>query len=661
MLNGHSRFRTRFEVSKHTNLPTQQRRLRHLTCIIGRNIDAKLVPVTRQNKYSLLSLYFTLHASDNQNKAVKTANIFDLQPAVKTDLILYKSEVIENTLNPNWRDFDPEVFLKDSSKKKDSSVLLCIWGSCKNNDFKIILNYHVNFSGLQYFTEQLRSQDHRYETNCILFRLFGGFYCAPKDDCAIENEVKNQFVKVHIDQLMPSYKKASLLRIHSSLKAIHQAKLQVEKVQYQMVQLLASSKEKTRKNTEKETIILRNKLMREELKVLKQKILYERSASSEQNGWLCSRENELKKRLKELSLSQEAMGVSHTFHIQRRELLVQVTAQINYRIRQLAADLINIYTIRELPINEKNKREYTICGVRLPNSEDFNGEDETMLAVAVGYVAHLVYMMAKFTELPLRYPICPMGSRSSVQDLVTDKLTDKEREFPLFSKGKEKFHFRYGMFLLNKNIAQLRYHNKLGTTDLRNTLLNLKNLFEAKFGLRFDLNNSLDARSGQNQFALGNPSHRHSLPFGAINSEPVSFQSSSSLNKENYFSGLPNVHVKAHHQHRFIARKNVKPKIHKSLSLPNGLTSTSPDLIQTPFEDILRQSREISDVKQIHSSMTAISEIKVHEQLDSHEDIVVKLDAQEIKRQLSDALIIPDPFEDHHLDFEERHLENILV
>ncbi|XP_047130462.1 UV radiation resistance-associated protein isoform X4 [Hydra vulgaris] len=643
MLNGHSRFRTRFEVSKHTNLPTQQRRLRHLTCIIGRNIDAKLVPVTRQNKYSLLSLYFTLHASDNQNK------------------VLYKSEVIENTLNPNWRDFDPEVFLKDSSKKKDSSVLLCIWGSCKNNDFKIILNYHVNFSGLQYFTEQLRSQDHRYETNCILFRLFGGFYCAPKDDCAIENEVKNQFVKVHIDQLMPSYKKASLLRIHSSLKAIHQAKLQVEKVQYQMVQLLASSKEKTRKNTEKETIILRNKLMREELKVLKQKILYERSASSEQNGWLCSRENELKKRLKELSLSQEAMGVSHTFHIQRRELLVQVTAQINYRIRQLAADLINIYTIRELPINEKNKREYTICGVRLPNSEDFNGEDETMLAVAVGYVAHLVYMMAKFTELPLRYPICPMGSRSSVQDLVTDKLTDKEREFPLFSKGKEKFHFRYGMFLLNKNIAQLRYHNKLGTTDLRNTLLNLKNLFEAKFGLRFDLNNSLDARSGQNQFALGNPSHRHSLPFGAINSEPVSFQSSSSLNKENYFSGLPNVHVKAHHQHRFIARKNVKPKIHKSLSLPNGLTSTSPDLIQTPFEDILRQSREISDVKQIHSSMTAISEIKVHEQLDSHEDIVVKLDAQEIKRQLSDALIIPDPFEDHHLDFEERHLENILV
>ena len=57
-----------------------------------------------------------------------------------------------------------------------------------------------------------------------------------------------------------------------------------------------------------------------------------------------------------------------------------------------------------------------------------SGKDETMLAVAIGNVAHLVYMMAKFMELPLRYPIRSMGSKSSVADLVTDKLTDKERE-----------------------------------------------------------------------------------------------------------------------------------------------------------------------------------------------------------------------------------------
>lgn len=57
-----------------------------------------------------------------------------------------------------------------------------------------------------------------------------------------------------------------------------------------------------------------------------------------------------------------------------------------------------------------------------------SGENDTMLSVGLGNVAHLVYMMAKFLELPLRYPILVMGSRSAVIDVVTDKLTDKERE-----------------------------------------------------------------------------------------------------------------------------------------------------------------------------------------------------------------------------------------
>ena len=52
-----------------------------------------------------------------------------------------------------------------------------------------------------------------------------------------------------------------------------------------------------------------------------------------------------------------------------------------------------------------------------------------MLSVSLGYVAQLAHMMAKFLELPLRYPINPMGSRSSLFDLVTDKLSDKEREY----------------------------------------------------------------------------------------------------------------------------------------------------------------------------------------------------------------------------------------
>lgn len=40
-------------------------------------------------------------------------------------------------------------------------------------------------------------------------------------------------------------------------------------------------------------------------------------------------------------------------------------------------------------------------------------------------------------------------------------------------KEREKLHFNYGVFLLNKNIAQMRWYCGIPTPDLRPTLANL--------------------------------------------------------------------------------------------------------------------------------------------------------------------------------------------
>jgi hypothetical protein len=48
--------------------------------------------------------------------------------------------------------------------------------------------------------------------------------------------------------------------------------------------------------------------------------------------------------------------------------------------------------------------------------------------------------------------------------------------FPLYSRGKEKLPFDYAVYLLNKNIAQLRWCCGITTTDLRATLPNLSAL-----------------------------------------------------------------------------------------------------------------------------------------------------------------------------------------
>ena len=54
--------------------------------------------------------------------------------------------------------------------------------------------------------------------------------------------------------------------------------------------------------------------------------------------------------------------------------------------------------------------------------------------------------------------------------------------FPLFSRGKDKLQFNYGVYLLNKNIAQQRWYFSLPTQDLRATLPNLTALLHLRPG-----------------------------------------------------------------------------------------------------------------------------------------------------------------------------------
>ncbi|KAL0182766.1 hypothetical protein M9458_022141, partial [Cirrhinus mrigala] len=54
-------------------------------------------------------------------------------------------------------------------------------------------------------------------------------------------------------------------------------------------------------------------------------------------------------------------------------------------------------------------------------------KDDGSVAVALGYTAHLVLMISNFLHIPLRYPVNHKGSRSSIKDTITDKLTEKER------------------------------------------------------------------------------------------------------------------------------------------------------------------------------------------------------------------------------------------
>jgi len=93
---------------------------------------------------------------------------------------------------------------------------------------------------------------------------------------------------------------------------------------------------------------------------------------------------------------------------------------------------------------------YTIRGLRLPVTNLVSYEDEE-ISTALGYAGHLVIMLSKYLQVPLRYRIIYRGSRSDVCDDVVQSAT----QFPLFFRNADEKRFQCGCILLNKNIEHL--------------------------------------------------------------------------------------------------------------------------------------------------------------------------------------------------------------
>lgn len=445
---------------RHFDLISHQLRIRHLRSISVRNLIPKFEVTGECMLNHFLETYFTLHSvTGNQNA-------------------FYTSEKIKLTLNPTWTSFDRTSWAEQHSSA-GTSFTIKIWGG-QANKFRLMIEWQVHLPSLQFLGEQVKSG--KYGHNTIIFGLIGGYYGA----VAIHelNELseglqKKEYIKVDLDQVQTSYKLPSVRRLQMMQKAIQQSQLSVKCLCQSIQTRVESDLKYTSQLSEEEMLKLKIKLLREEL-ISKQKLLFQER--KQEQGILTkleAKEIHLSSKRKQLSMDQSSFREHKKLHIERRESLVKLNAQLNIRRRQLVSELMSIYPITEL----QSSKEYVICGVRLPNceSDEFTAMDDETLSVALGYACHLVSMIARFLELPLRYPVNYTGSRSTVNDFTIEKVPEKDRKFPLYSKGKEGTKFFYGAFLLNKDIAQIRQYNGLGTPNLRYTLPNLKDLLDSKF------------------------------------------------------------------------------------------------------------------------------------------------------------------------------------
>uniref|UniRef100_A0A3P9ANQ3 C2 domain-containing protein n=1 Tax=Esox lucius TaxID=8010 RepID=A0A3P9ANQ3_ESOLU len=491
------------------------RRLRHLRSIAARNIVNK-------NGSPLLDTYFTLHLC--------------LEDRISRDF--YKSEIIRDSLNPTWRSLDFGM-LPDLLDTSVSCFVVRIWGGRKEQ-FTLLIEWKVSLDGLRYTGQQIRSRN----PNEIIFGLNDGYYAADFDHKDQSERKKNSLLQVDQSSVRNSYSVFSLLRLHTAQRAIKQTQVTVQKIGKEIEEKLRTTAACTERKKERECMHLRLGTLRGELERQRKALGRETDLRQKERAQLQKKEEAFSTKHQSLEMERELLTEQQKECAAKRELFLKSNAQLTFRCRQLLSELSYIY-----PIHHGAHSDYVICGVKLPNSEDFQAKDDGSVAVALGYTAHLVLMISCFLQIPLRYPVIHKGSRSSIKDTITDKLSEKEREFPLYPRG-ERFQFEYGVYLINKNIAQLRYQHGLSTPDLRQTLPNLKNFLEHGLLVRCDrhhVSTSIPVPAGaKSQLGasvaseVGFPTHTSSPDRGSLRK-----RASSEADKQKYKASPPPSYNKA--------------------------------------------------------------------------------------------------------------------
>lgn len=578
---------------RHVDLSSMQRRLRHLRSVSARNIVPNFALSGDTLLEYLLQTYFTLHHPDDKS------------------IVYYRSERIKHSLNPTWVSFEPSKWPEELNTAT-RTFIICVWGLCKDNH-KLLVEWKVDLASLQYAGDQIRNT--KYASNTLIFGLVDGFYWAvesnknSKSTLEAKGATKNnsKLMRSQLDQVTSSYNLSLLLRFQNILRAIKQTRISTHEVKWLIRERLQGLMRETSEVGEQESLKLKLKILQEEL-TSKEATLEKESVEEKRcNKLLKERESALNKRKKDLAEHWSRLKDSKQAHIAKRESLVKLNAQLNMRRRQLASELMYIY-----PIIELDSKELVVCGVKFPNCEsgEFFAMDEETLSVALGYVCHLVYMIGKLLELPLRYPMVPAGSRSFAVDYTIEKVTDRDREFPLYTKGKEKIQFYYGVFLLNKNIAQLRQFCGLATQNLRNTLPNLKDLLDTRFRASEPLKSppmpivgpapNLKPRSTGSRGSTDSPprnpqlddiilQNMDSASLGGIK-PPLPPQPVVLLTKDNPQFKMPQQTA----THKFIGQRTSKKggskQSHSAVSLSKNVTREEKDRVRNEKDEFLRQS-----------------------------------------------------------------------
>ena len=321
---------------------------------------------------------------------------------------------------------------------------------------------------------QLESFQHPLPHNAVLFHLSDGIYTSFMDLPLDERIMAAHYrVKKKVLQVVESTSSFDALMQLSNLDNCIQDALSTREQLKRQIESLLQDQKKSRDAIDSasrynEHLASTNRAV---AACQKQVQSAQRRRSSLQAS-LASRRVTIKTGRDTQEKAQKGLVTSRSELFARKQAFQHTKVELSGQIRRIGEDISQIYPITPL---SDGSLAFSIRSLHLPSAAALTEKDPTIISAALGYAAHITYMLSYYLSIPLPYPITLHGSSSTIFDPISASMpSEAARVFPLFPKGAVAYRFEYGVFLLNTNIELLMSRRGARMVDLRYTLGNLK-------------------------------------------------------------------------------------------------------------------------------------------------------------------------------------------
>ena len=476
----------------------QRVKLLHVRGIIGRNIYYRDDQIRR--------LYFTIH--DNLSLVSE-----EEAESLRVSLVFTSEFTPFPTASPNWREFRQSV---PTEKFNCSSITVCVWAETTQDDddndeddgggyeSELVFKEIVDLTDLVFISTSKGFTNVKYGDthNMLFFCMEDGIYARKCDTHLISVESTSEGAR----KIEPRYKIADPVSYDiKTLTELINKQEQYAKVKKEHDELLKIINEKIQSRINYFTKLKRLNEAKARVLFLKQELQRQSSELKSEEAPLLEEQKLFVERARQLEAAQtilvksiedyNAMKPLFNALVAELERVNKIVAVLQWRlVRDLRipyeiAPYNPVVTVSNLtmsplsippipvlnqlkqPQDENEYSSFAINGIPLSDSALYPSGCEEEVSSALGSCCHLLTLMARYLDVPLRYQMEVMGSRSTIYD---DSRTTK---FPLYLKGADPDRFASALFFINKNVEQILDSIGVQPDSLYKTLSNLYKVY----------------------------------------------------------------------------------------------------------------------------------------------------------------------------------------